>query len=119
MTIIHRFMLDLNEQTTMEYVSVRKNEVGQQIRVTLRAGGKPFDVSGVSVAILSIKLPNGSRINITGTKDGSELVADLTSAATAAVGELKCCFNLIGTDGNVLTSPPFTIIVNEPASALN
>lgn len=115
----HRFMLDMNEQTSMVYVTVRKGDTGQRISAALRSGESPFDLSDVATAVLAATIPAGTHINTNGTVDDEKGVVEVAIPATltAAVGAVECNFVLTGSSGGLLKTPPFRIIVQDAPDA--
>lgn len=116
--VIHRFDLDLEKQDSQVYVCIRKTDTGHRLEVMLRVGGNPFTFADGDIVVLSCQ-KTGGHININGTIEDNKIVVDLTAELAAAAAEWKCDFNLIGIDGTLLVTPPFTILVDYPAATLN
>ena len=114
--LVHQITLDLEEQTSRVYVSVRKNDTEQVVSIALRAGGKPYELKEITAAVLYMKArAHSAHINQSGTVNGNRVEFNIPSTVTAVVDEFNCTMKLtkVGTNlsGTYLHSPPFTINV--------
>lgn len=118
--VVHQITLDLEEQTSRVYVSVRKADTQHVISIGLRAGGRPYELEDVTAAALDFKArAYSTHINQAGTVDGNRVEIAIPTTVTAVVDEFDCTLVLTGTDGEsgtVLHSPPFTVNVYDHAS---
>ena len=114
--LVHQITLDLEEQTSRVYVSVRKNDTEQVVSIALRAGGKPYELKEITAAVLYMKArAHSAHINQSGTVNGNRVEFNIPATVTAVVDEFNCTMKLtkVGTNlsGTYLHSPPFTINV--------
>ena len=112
---ITRIMLDLHKQDSMEYVTVRKGESARGLCVMLTESGTPYSIAEGTSAVLAAKKPDGTYIYEACTITDNRISVVLPSTFTAAAGKLRACIRLTG-DSAALVSPPFTIIVDDPAA---
>lgn len=112
---ITRFTLDLQKQDSMEYVAVRKGDTKRGVCVMLTESGTPYSITAGTNAVLAAQKPDGAFIYESCTVEDNRITAVLPSSFTAAAGKLRACIRLTGSEA-AITSPPFTIIVDEPAA---
>lgn len=112
---IHRFTLDLNEQDSQVYVTVRQGDTAKGLSVMLMESGTPYSITDGTAAVLAAQKPDGTYIYEACTVADNRLTVALPATFTAAAGKLKACFRLTGGSA-ALTSPAFTIYVDAPAA---
>lgn len=107
--------LDLNKQDSMEYVTVRKGDTVRHLSVMLTESGTPYSIADGTTAVLAARKSNGTYIYEAGTITGNRIEVTIPATFTAEAGKLTTCIRLTGSSA-ALTSPPFTIYVDEPAA---
>ena len=110
-----RFALDLDRQDPQVYVTVRKTDTAKALSVMLRESGTPYSIAEGTEAVLAATKPDGSYISAACTITDNRITVVLPATFTADAGKLEACFKLTGS-GAALTSPAFTIFVEEPAA---
>ena len=116
---ITRFSLDLDQQDSQVYVTVRKGDTAKGLSVMLKESGTPYSIAAGTTAVLAARKPDGTYINADCTiTEENRIEVVLPATFTAAAGKLEACFGLSG-DGAALSSPPFTVFVDEPAAAVS
>ncbi len=108
--------LDLNGQSSMEYVEVRQGDTAKVVSARLTESGTPYELTDDVTAVLAARKPDGSYLYTPAAQADNRLEATLPATFTAAVGMLRACFRLTGTDEAALITPEFTICVNAPAA---
>ena len=111
----HRFSLDLNKQDSMEYVTVRRGDTAKGLSVMLTEGGTPYSITDGTAAVLAAKKSDGTYISENCTISDNRIEVVLPATFTEEAGILAACFGL-SEDEAALSSPPFTICVDEPAA---
>jgi len=113
-----RFSLDLNDQDSQVYVTVRQGDTAKKLSVMLKESGTPYSIADGTAAVLAAQKPAGTYINASCTiSAGNRLEIVLPAAFTETAGRHRACFVLTGNDA-ALTSPPFTIDVEAPAATV-
>lgn len=112
---VTRFTLDLCQRDSQVYVTVRKGDTAKELSATLMESGTPYSITAGTTAVLAAQKPDGAYIYESCTVEDNRIVAVLPSSFTAAAGKLRACIRLTGSEA-AITSPPFTIIVDEPAA---
>jgi len=116
---ITRFSLDLNEQDSQVYVTVRQGDTAKKLSVLLKESGTPYSIAGGTTAVLAAQKPDGTYINASCTiTEENRVEIVLPATFTAAVGRYNACIKLTGS-GAALTSPAFTIFVDAPAATVS
>lgn len=114
----YRFALDLDKQDSQVYVTVRQGDTAKKLSVMLKESGTPYSIADGTEAVLAARKPNGTYINAACTiTEENRIEIVLPATFTAAAGKLTACVKLTGS-GAALTSPPFTILVDEPAATV-
>lgn len=114
----YRFSLDLDQQDSQVYVTVRKGDTAKRLSVMLKESGTPYSIAAGTAAVLAARKADGTYISADCTIAGNRINVVLPATFTAAAGKLSACIGLSG-GGAALSSPPFTICVDEPAAAPN
>lgn len=112
----YRFALDLDKQDSMEYVTVRRGDTVKGLSVLLKESGTPYSIADGTTAVLAAQKSDGSYISAECTITDNRVEVVLPATFTETVGKLAACIRLTGS-GAALTSPPFTIYVDEPAAS--
>lgn len=111
----YRFSLDLDKQDSQVYVTVRKGDTVKKLSALLKESGTPYSIAEGTSAVLAATEPNGTYIATSCTITDNRIEVVLPAVFTATARKLSACFRLTGSEA-ALTSPPFTIFVDEPAS---
>lgn len=112
---ISRFALDLEKQDSQVYVTARKGDTARRLSVTLREGGTPYPIAEGAKAALLARKRDGPGLEAACQITEDRLEVTLPAAFTGEAGKLEACFR-VEEGGAVLSSPPFTIYVDEPAA---
>ncbi len=114
---VYRFSLDLDKQDSQEYVTVRRGDTVKKLSVLLREGGTPYIIADGTTVVLAARKSDGTYINASCTVADNRIEAVLPAEFTANVGALTACFGLSGEGSAALSSPPFTIFVDDKPTA--
>lgn len=107
--------LDLERSSSNEVVELQQGATAIEIRVSLTEGILPYSLDGASLVMFSAKKSDGTEIaNACKIEDGF-VVYTVTAQTTSAIGMFDAQIRLYDAEGEVGSSPPFTVIVY-PAS---
>lgn len=113
----YRFSLDLDKQDSQEYVTVRQGDTAKCLSVLIKESGTPYIITDGTAAVLSAKKPDGTYITAECTiTEENRIEVVLPASLTANVGTYPACFEL-SEDSAALTSPSFTIFVDDKPAA--
>lgn len=111
---IYRFTLDMHSAQSQVSIPVMLGDTGRTLRISLSDGGKPYTIAKGCLAKITIKRPTGTRLEEFCTIEKCTTIVYPFSANTCAVeGIHDCDVTLYGLDGAVITSPRFSMVVNE------
>lgn len=111
-----RFTLDMQSSQSQVSVPVALGDTSRTLYISLSDGGKPYFISDGCLAMLSIKRPTGTFIQeYCLIEHNTNIKYDFTqNENTAAVeGFHDCQITLYDEDGGIVSTPRFTMIVNE------
>lgn len=111
-----RFTLDMQSSQSQVAVPVALGDTSRTLYISLSDGGTPYFISEGCLAMLSIKRPTGTFIQeYCLIEDNTNIKYDFTqNENTAAVeGFHDCQITLYDENGGVISTPRFTMIVNE------
>ena len=120
----YNISLDIHETASQVSLNVKRGDTARRICAVLTEGGKPYKIeslkenaiNGCSV-VFRAKKPadrNGDRKNVYNDANiiNNQIVYDLTAENTEVAGVADCEFTVIGADKNVITSPKFTLVID-------
>ena len=121
MNTVYRITLDIHKVGSQAVIPVFQGDSGYTIIATLTENGKPYLVEENATAFFQGVKPKGTYLNNACTIENGTIVYDFfktvengeTCQTTAEVGRVDCQFKLIGTNGAILASPKFDIVVSE------
>lgn len=119
--------LDIHDMASQVTISVKKGDNNRRICAVLTENGKPYKIADGVTAVFRAKKPadiNGYRAIVYNNIAREDITANtiyytLTSGNTEVSGEADCEFTLYGTNGEVLTSPRFTLVIDNTVNADN
>ena len=68
---ITRFSLDLDQQDSQVYVTVRKGDTAKGLSVMLKESGTPYSIAAGTTAVLAARKPDGTYITACNIHSGS------------------------------------------------
>lgn len=111
--IVHRVFLDMHTVSSQVSLRVKKGDTNRKICATLREGGKPYQISDDCYAVFSARKPDGNFIYNDCLIEGNTITYTFTDQTVPAVGNMDCEIVLYNGEGRVITSPCFTMIVED------
>ena len=109
--VVHRFTLDVNTNTSQVVVLAKVGDTNRDMRISFTEGGVPYKISG-KTATLGFVPPGGNFSSVSSEREGEEIIWHFTKALTAVTGRVSCEVQIYS-GANLLTSPRFTIIVDD------
>lgn len=110
---IKRISLDLHNNGPREIVKVKKIDTGRKIYISLVDGGIPYHISEECRAVFAAKKPDGNTLFNECTIEDCVIIYKLTEQTSAVPGLVNCEIKLYGADDNLITSPKFSIMVDD------
>lgn len=111
---IHRISLDIHEPHSCVCLYVKREDQNSRIiYISLTEGGFPYHISDECYAVFAATKPDGNIIYNECTIDDDRIIYELTPQTTAMAGDVECEIKLYGTDDALITSPGFTIVVDD------
>lgn len=111
--VIYNVSLDMYETQAQCMLAVKKSDNGRRINFVLTEGGRPYVISEGCSAVLRAKKPGGTVLFNNCVIDGNVISYTLTNQTSAAAGIVDCELMLSGSDGKQLTSPRFSLRVED------
>lgn len=106
---IYRISLDIHKSESQTTLLVKKADTSRRLIVTLTEKGKPYAISDDCRAFFIDSNKTFTECSI----EGNTIIYDLTTQTTGEVGMKHCEIRLIGVDDKVITSPSFTVTVED------
>lgn len=109
----HRISLDIHSAKSQTTLRVKQADTNRKLHITLCEGGLPYHIAEDCYADFSALKADGKYIFNNCQIEGNTIEYTFTSQTTAAVGAMNCEITLYSENGQRITSPRFTIIVEE------
>lgn len=112
---IYRITLDMHDVASQIQIAVKQYDTARSLHITLMENGKPFQISEGCRAILSIAR-NESTVVVDDCEirlKDSVIIYEFNNKTARSLGINECELKLYDLDGDLLTSPKFTILVND------
>lgn len=108
------FTLDIHGVVSQISFPVSLNDTARSLLISLTDGGRPYEISHGCRAVLAAVKPDGARLLNDCIIVGNKIIRyDFTPQTASFKGKIDCEVRLYGEDGNLVTSPRFTIVVYE------
>ncbi len=109
---IYRINLDIHDARPQASIRITQNDTARRIVISLSDGGVPYIIADDCYAAFTALKPDGTVLyNDTVIVQNSKIQYDITAQTVAATGTVECQIRIYGTDGTLITSPCFTILV--------
>ena len=105
--------MDIHDTNSQAILNAKKGDNARKIYISLTDGGKPYSISVGCTAKLRAKKPDDSVLYNDCTIQDNVIEYTLTNQTSAYPGNVECEVELIGTDEKKITSPRFTIVVDD------
>lgn len=114
-----RFTLDIRDSSGGCQLDMKRGDTHRRLCITLADGGCPYVITESCFPVLMAKTEDGRLLYTNCSVENGEVVCDLTSAYTAAVGQTRCELRLYdnpieetGTEGQLFTTCTFVIRIH-------
>lgn len=110
---VYNIALDIHKTGSQVALSMIRGENKRKIVVSIMENGRPYKIADGCTAMFSAIKPDEKAIynDCEIDYENNLIIYNVTSQTTAAMGEVKCQIKLIGSDGGLLFSPTFSLIV--------
>ena len=112
---IYRITLDMHDVASQVQIAVKQYDTARSLYITLMENGKPFQISEGCRAILSIASPESTVVvdDCEIRMKDSVIIYEFNNLTARSLGINECELKLYDLENDLLTSPKFTILVNE------
>lgn len=112
---IYRITLDMHDVASQVQITAKQHDTARKLHITLSENGSPYTIEEGCRAVLSINRPGSTVINddCEIKLNGSVIMYDFNSQTTEVLGINECEVKLYDHDGDIITSPRFTLLVDE------
>lgn len=111
----YRFTLDVQIHQSQVSVPVTLGDSARRLCIGLTDGRKPYTIEDGCRAVFNAKKPDGSTIKNDCIIERNTILYEFTEQTTSVEGVVNCDITIYDTDGKVLTSPQFIIVVDKRA----
>lgn len=109
----YRFNLDMQSYISQISLPVRQHDTGIVLRINLTDGGVPYVIRDGCRAIFYARKSDGNPLmNDCVIEKNTTICYELTPQTTSCSGVVDCEVRLYGTDGNLITTPRFILVVD-------
>ena len=109
---VFRISLDIHEVNSQVTLRVKKGDSARQILIALTEGGRPYKISEDCMAVFTAKKPDETILYNGCEIQGNRILYAMTPQTCTVVGAMKCEIRVYGAGGALITSPRFTILVD-------
>lgn len=109
----HKLTLEMTTLNSQVTVRIKKNDTKNKLVISLSENGKPYKLTENVHAVFVGKKPDGKIVFNDCDIVGNKITYTITAQTSVAVGIVACEIRLYDTNDNLLTSPNFTIVVDE------
>ena len=109
----YRFTLDIQKKNSQASIPVVYKDTGRHFYITLKDGGIPFAVPDECTVFIVINKPRGNPLVNSCIIENSIVHYEFNDLTANQEGVHKCELRLYDSDKRLITSPSFTMIVDE------
>ena len=109
----HKITLDIHDTVSQVSLCVKKGDTGRRLLVHLSENGYPYHISEDCNAVFTAKKPDGNIVYNACEISDCVIVYQLTEQTTTVQGRVDCEIRIYGGDGELITSPGFSLFVDE------
>ena len=109
----YRISLDVHESGSQICLNAKRRDTRRRIYAALTEGSKPYGISEDCMAVFTAKKPDGNIVFNDCRIENNVICYEITEQTVMVPGQLYCEFRLYGADGGLITSPAFSILVDD------
>lgn len=111
--VVYSISLDVHKIGSQKVLSMVRFDTKRTVVASLTENGRPYTITDGCTAVFTAKKPDGTVIYNDCRIDyvNNTIVYPVTAQTTAVNGRVDCQLRLIGREGNIISSPTFTIVV--------
>lgn len=110
---VYRITLDMHDVASQVLLNVMKNDSCRRINITLTDSGKPYRIETGCTAVFRARKSDETVLYNDCSIDGNVITYSLTNQTSSEAGIVECEVTLYGKDGRQITSPRFSIRVED------
>ena len=107
----YRLTLDIHDIRSNVVVKVKRGDNTRRLRISLTENGKVYQIADACTAVFKGKKPDGKSLYNDCTIEDNCILYVMGNNTTSAIGIVECEVSLISGDGEVISSPTFSILV--------
>ena len=111
--VIHRLTMDLAGPDLCPVIEVQRGDSARSLIISLTQGGQPYRIEEGLTAALYGKKPDGNPLFNACTIEQNQIRYDFTPQTANVAGAFDCEIWLVAGDKRELTTPRFTVAVDE------
>lgn len=109
----YRFTLDIQSRQSQVSLPVLLNDTGRRLYISLTDGGEAYTIADGCRAVFVAKKSDGNTLfNDCIIEGNANIRYDFTPNTASAPGVVNCEVRLYGSDGRLITSPRFIMVVD-------
>lgn len=105
--------LDVHKTVSQSSIPVKRGDNSLTICASLTENGKEYVIAEDCTVVFTAAKPDGKSLYNFCTVENNAITYVITAQTAAAEGQVECEFRLMNADGQLLTSPRFTLIVED------
>lgn len=110
----YRFTLDMQSNSSQVALPVRLGDTSRKLYINLTDSGSPYFIEDGCLAVFSGRKADDNKLfNNCVIEKNTTIVYKLTEQTTSYAGVVDCEIRLYGTQGELITSPRFILVVDE------
>lgn len=109
----YRITLDVKDMGSPVNLNVTQGDAGRLIYITLTNDGFPVKIEKDQYAVFAGKKPDGTVLWNSAKIEDNTIIYEITGQTTAVIGVVACQIRLYSAGNKLLSSPDFTLLVDE------
>ncbi len=109
---VQQIFLDISRQGAQKTIYMVRGDTARMLTFTLTEHDKPYLLPKESKAVFTALKPDGCFLYNHCTVDGNTILYEVTQQTTATAGKVNCQLRIIGSQGEILSTPSFIMLVD-------
>lgn len=112
-SVVYNVSLDIYKIGSQKVLSMVRGDTKRTIVISLTENERPYLITEGCTAFFTALKPDGNYIYNECSIDytNNTIVYDVTAQTTAVNGKVDCQLRLVGKEGNIISSPTFSVVV--------